>query len=86
MLWWLDGVEKKYIEESGAMNVFFLIDDKLATPFLEETLFEGLTRDTVIQLAKDCGVKVINLYLEPRLCQQTKALQHTVFPEPSLDL
>lgn len=35
VLWWLDEVEKKYIEESGAMNIFFLIDDKLATPSLD---------------------------------------------------
>ncbi len=55
---WLDGVEKKYIEESGAMNVFFLIDDKLVTPPLEGTILEGVTRNTVINLAKDWGMDV----------------------------
>ena len=55
---WLDGVEKKYIEESGAMNVFFLIDDKLVTPPLEGTILEGVTRNTVIHLAKDWGMDV----------------------------
>ncbi len=55
---WLDGIEKKYIEESGAMNVFFLMDDKLVTPSLEGTILEGVTRDTVIHLAKDWGVDV----------------------------
>ncbi len=55
---WLDGVEKKYIEESGAMNVFFLMDDKLVTPSLEGTILEGVTRDTVIRLAKDRGMDV----------------------------
>ncbi len=55
---WLDGIEKKYIEESGAMNVFFLIDDKLVTPALEGTILEGVTRNTVIHLAKDWGVDV----------------------------
>lgn len=55
---WLDGVEKKYIEESGAMNVFFLIDDKLVTPSLEGTILEGVTRNTVIHLAKEWGVDV----------------------------
>lgn len=55
---WLDGVEKKYIEESGAMNVFFLIDDTLVTPPLEGTILEGVTRNTVIHLAKDWGMDV----------------------------
>lgn len=55
---WLDGIEKKYIEESGAMNVFFLMDDELVTPSLESSILEGVTRNTVIQLAKKFGMDV----------------------------
>ncbi len=55
---WLDGIEKKYIEESGAMNVFFLIDDELVTPSLESSILEGVTRNTVIHLAREFGVDV----------------------------
>jgi branched-chain amino acid aminotransferase len=55
---WLDGIENKYIEESGAMNVFFLIGDRLVTPSLEGTILEGVTRNSVIYLAKDLGMVV----------------------------
>jgi len=55
---WLDAIENKYIEESGAMNVFFLIDEKLVTPPLEGTILEGVTRNSVIHLAKDWGMEV----------------------------
>ncbi len=55
---WLDGIEKKYIEESGAMNVFFLIGDELVTPSLESSILEGVTRNTVIHLAREWGVDV----------------------------
>lgn len=55
---WLDGVERKYIEEAGTMNMFFLIDDELITPPLEGTILDGVTRNTVIYLAKDWGVNV----------------------------
>ena len=56
---WLDGLERKYIEESGAMNVFFFIDDKLITPALGGTILEGVTRNTVIHLAKKWGMNVV---------------------------
>ncbi len=55
---WLDGVERRYIEEVGAMNIFFLIDDELVTPQLDGTVLDGVTRDTVIQLAGDMGMDV----------------------------
>lgn len=55
---WLDGIEKKYIEESGAMNIFFLIDNELVTPSLESSILEGVTRNTVIHLAGEWGVRV----------------------------
>jgi branched-chain amino acid aminotransferase len=55
---WLDGVERQYIEEVGSMNIAFVIDDELVTPPLTGTILEGITRDTVLQLAKDWGIRV----------------------------
>ena len=55
---WLDGVERKYIEEIGTMNVFFVIDDKVVTPAIDGTFLEGITRQSVIQIAKDQGYEV----------------------------
>jgi branched-chain amino acid aminotransferase len=55
---WLDGVEHKYIDEVGTMNIFFVIDDELITPPLEGTILEGITRDSAIQLARTWGMKV----------------------------
>jgi branched-chain amino acid aminotransferase len=55
---WLDGIERKYIEEVGAMNIFFLIGDTLVTPALEGTILAGVTRDSTIELARSMGMKV----------------------------
>jgi branched-chain amino acid aminotransferase len=55
---WLDGVERKYIEEVGAMNVFFKIGGKLFTPSLSGSILPGVTRDSVIQIAKNMGLSV----------------------------
>ncbi len=55
---WLDGVERKYIEEVGAMNVFFVIDGKLVTPSLCGSTLPGITRKTVIDLANSWGMAV----------------------------
>lgn len=55
---WLDGVHKKFIEEVGAMNIFFVIDNKLVTPALEGSILAGITRDSVIQYAKHRGYAV----------------------------
>jgi branched-chain amino acid aminotransferase len=56
---WLDGVERKYVEEVGTMNLFFLIGDELITPPLEGTILPGVTRDSVLHLAKKWKVKVL---------------------------
>jgi branched-chain amino acid aminotransferase len=56
---WLDGVELKYIEEVGTMNIFFCIGDELITPALNGSILSGVTRDSVIKLAKSWGVKVM---------------------------
>jgi len=55
---WTDGKEHKYIEESGTMNIMFIIDGKLITPELGDTILPGITRDSVITLAKDWGIEV----------------------------
>jgi branched-chain amino acid aminotransferase len=55
---WTDGVEHKYIEESGTMNIMFVIGDKLITPSTSQTILSGITRDSVITLAKDWGMTV----------------------------
>ena len=55
---WLDGVEKKYIEEVGAMNMFFVVDGEVITPELAGSILPGITRKSVIELCKSWGMKV----------------------------
>jgi branched-chain amino acid aminotransferase len=55
---WLDAIEKKYVEEVGTMNIMFLIDGELVTPALEGSILSGITRDSVMQLARHWGIKV----------------------------
>lgn len=57
-LLWTDAKEHAYIEESGTMNVMFVVDGKLITPELSETILDGVTRRSVLQLAKDWGIPV----------------------------
>lgn len=57
-LLWTDGVAHEYIEESGTMNVMFVIDDVLVTPALSDSILAGITRDSVLQLARSWGMKV----------------------------
>lgn len=56
---WLDGVEHKYIEEVGSMNVFFKIDGAVYTPALRGSILDGITRDSIIQLLESWDVPVI---------------------------
>ncbi len=55
---WLDGVEQKYIEEVGSMNIFFVIDNEIVTPELSGSILPGITRNSVIQLARHWGMAV----------------------------
>ncbi|MDD3767001.1 MAG: branched-chain amino acid aminotransferase, partial [Eubacteriales bacterium] len=55
---WLDGVERKYIEEVGTMNVFFVIDGQVITPALQGSILPGITRKSVIELLQNEGKKV----------------------------
>ena len=56
---WLDGVEKKYVEEVGAMNIMFKIDGKIYTAACEGTVLPGVTRRSCIELLRDWGYEVI---------------------------
>ena len=55
---WLDGVERKYIEEVGSMNVMFKVDGKIITPKLTGSVLPGITRRSCIQLIRDWGLEV----------------------------
>jgi branched-chain amino acid aminotransferase len=59
---WLDALEKRYVEEMGGMNLFFVLgsgaDAELVTPELTGTLLPGITRDSLITLARDLGYRV----------------------------
>lgn len=55
---WLDGVERKYIEEVGAMNVMFKIDGEIVTPMLTGSVLPGITRKSAIEILKEWGYKV----------------------------
>lgn len=55
---WLDGVEKKYVEEVGSMNIFFKINGEVVTPALNGSILEGVTRNSILQLLKYWNVPV----------------------------
>lgn len=55
---WLDGIEKKYVEEVGSMNIFFKIDGEIITPALNGSILEGITRKSIIQLLHHWGLPV----------------------------
>jgi len=54
---WLDGVEQKYLEEVGSMNIFFVIDNEIVTPELNGSILPGITRKSVLELAAHWGDK-----------------------------
>jgi len=56
---WLDSVEKKYVEEVGTSNIFFVIGNELVTPPLAGSILPGVTRNSVITLAKHLKTKVV---------------------------
>ncbi len=55
---WLDGIERRFVEEVGTMNIFFRIKDELITPPLTGSILPGVTRDSVIELAGHWGIRV----------------------------
>jgi branched-chain amino acid aminotransferase len=54
---WLDAGEHRYVEEVGAMNIFFVIDGMLVTPALGGTILHGITRKSVLELAPELGIR-----------------------------
>ena len=56
---WLDSVEKKYVEEVGTSNIFFLLGEELITPPLAGSILPGVTRNSVIALARHLQTKVV---------------------------
>lgn len=55
---WMDGLEHKYVQEIGTMNVFFMLGDTIVTPDLSDTILAGVTRDSVIEILKEHGYNV----------------------------
>lgn len=55
---WLDAIENRYVEEVGTMNIFFKIDGKLVTPELTGSVLNGITRRSVIEIAKNEGIPI----------------------------
>lgn len=55
---WLDGVERKYVEEVGTMNVFFVLDGEVVTPALQGSILGGITRMSCIEILKSWGLNV----------------------------
>ena len=56
---WLDGVHQEYVEEVGSMNIFFVRDGQLVTPELNGSILPGITRNSLITLARDLGYEVV---------------------------
>lgn len=55
---WLDGVERRLVEECGVLNVFFVVEDRILTPALSGTLLPGITRDSALYLLRAAGWRV----------------------------
>lgn len=70
---WLDGKESRYVEELGAMNLFFVQDGVLKTPILSDSILAGITRSSLLTLAKEAGLKTEETRLAwPELAQGIK--------------
>lgn len=61
---WLDGREKKYIEEMSGMNFFAVINGKLVTPLMSDTILEGITRKSILTLATDLGIEAVEMKID----------------------
>ena len=61
---WTDAKEHRYLEEAGTMNVVFIIDGKVLTPALGDTVLEGVTRNSILQIARDLGLPVEERLIE----------------------
>lgn len=61
---WLDGPQGRFVQQIGRLNVFFVIDGVLTTPALDRTVLPGVTRDSVVKLARDSGTRVVERQVE----------------------
>jgi branched-chain amino acid aminotransferase len=62
---WLDGIERRFVEEVGAMNIAFVYDGKhIATPALSGSILPGITRDSILRLAPDLGYEISEDHLD----------------------
>jgi len=74
---WLDANERKYIEESGTMNIMFILNGKtLLTPALSDSILDGITRDSILKLAPELGLEV-----EERSIQISEILDRVIAGE-----
>jgi branched-chain amino acid aminotransferase len=55
---WLDAVHRKYVEEVGSMNICFVLDEKIVTSPLQGTILDGITRRSILTLAREMGIPV----------------------------
>lgn len=76
---WLDGVERKYIEEVGAMNVMFKINGEVVTPALLGSILPGITRKSCLEILKDKGYKAVERKLS--LEELTEAVENGTLEE-----
>jgi branched-chain amino acid aminotransferase len=70
---WLDAIERKYVEEVGTSNMFFFIDGELVTAPLTGSILPGVTRDSVLQIARRWGMKVSERLLSVDELQEAHA-------------
>ena len=68
---WTDASSHEYIEECGTMNIMFRVDDKIITPKLSESILGGITRDSIITIAKQKGIEV-----EERRISVSEIIEH----------
>lgn len=71
---WLDGVEKKYIEEVGSMNVFFKIKGEVVTPALNGSILEGVTRKSIIEVLEHWNIPVVERQISMEEIKEAHAL------------
>ena len=69
---WTDSNEHKYIEECGTMNIWFRVRDKLITPELSDSILDGVTRNSIITLAKDFGIDLVDFKFKNPTPEQSK--------------
>lgn len=70
---WLDPIERKYVEEVGAMNIFFVINNQIITPKLTGTILPGITRASILELGKKAGYTMVERRISIR--EVCKALE-----------